>query len=103
MAPSYHDGYMVKTATVWQDSFICARRRITIPSRIVKALRLKKGDPMLMRLLGRKLELVPIPRDQLWFWSPEWQKKEREADEDIAQGRFKESTSVDELLKDLKS
>ena len=44
-----------------------------------------------------------IPKDQLWFWTPEWQRKEREADEDIAQGRVKESASIDELLKDLKS
>jgi hypothetical protein len=74
-----------------------------IPSRIVKALRLKNGDHMLMRLVGCKLELVPIPRDQLWFWSREWQKKEREVDEDIAHGRFKECASVEELMQDLKS
>jgi len=42
-----------------------------------------------------------IPKDQLWFWTPEWQKKEREADEDIAQGRVKEFSTVEELLKDL--
>jgi hypothetical protein len=66
-------------------------------------LRLKNGDHLLMRLVDRKLELVRIPRDQLWFWTPEWQRKEREADEDIAQGRVKEAASVDELLKDLKS
>lgn len=58
---------------------------------------------MLMRLVGRKLEMVPIPKDQLWYWMPEWQRKEREADEDIAQGRVNESASVEELLKDLKS
>ena len=66
-------------------------------------MRLKNGDHLLMRLVDRKLELVRIPRDQLWFWTPEWQRKEREADEDIAQGRVKEAASVDELLKDLKS
>jgi AbrB family looped-hinge helix DNA binding protein len=94
---------MVKATTVWQNSIISSRRRITIPNPIAKALRLKKGDTMLMRLVGRKLELVPIPRDQLWFWTPEWQKKEQEANEDIAQGRVKETASVDELIKDLKS
>ncbi|MGD1102598.1 MAG: hypothetical protein ABSA59_11075 [Terriglobia bacterium] len=97
---------MVKTTTVWQDSIISARRRIAIPSRIAKALRLKKGDHMLMRMVGQRVEMIPaslIPKDQLWFWTPEWQKREREADEDIAQGRVKETASVDELLKDLKS
>jgi AbrB family looped-hinge helix DNA binding protein len=80
-----------------------AKNQITIPCRIAKALRLKKGDHILVRLLDRRIELIPIPKDQLWFWTPEWQKKEREADEDIARGRFKESTSVDELIKDLRS
>lgn len=28
-----------------------------------------------------------IPRDQLYYWTPEWQAGEREADEDIAAGR----------------
>ena len=30
---------------------------------------------------------VPVPADQAWFWTEEWQAGEREADEDIAQGR----------------
>ena len=44
-----------------------------------------------------------IPKHQLWFWTTEWQKKEREADDDIAQGRVKEFTTVEELLKDLRT
>jgi bifunctional DNA-binding transcriptional regulator/antitoxin component of YhaV-PrlF toxin-antitoxin module len=27
---------------------------------------------------------VPIPVDQLWYWTPEWQAGERQADEQIA-------------------
>jgi hypothetical protein len=60
---------------------------------------------MLMRLVGRRVEMIParlVPRDQLWFWTSEWQKKEREADEDIAAGRLKEFESVEDLLKDLR-
>ncbi len=85
---------------------IGTKNRFTLPHRISKALRLKEGDQMLMRLVEQRIQLIPtslLPKDQLWFWTPEWQRKEREADEDIARGRFKESTSVDELLKDLKS
>ncbi len=83
-----------------------AKDQVTIPRRISKTLRLKKGDHILMRLVDGRVEMVPvslIPKDQLWFWTPEWQKKEREADEDIAQGRVKEFESVEELLKDLRS
>ena len=29
----------------------------------------------------------PIDPDQAWFWTPEWQEKEREADADKAAGR----------------
>jgi len=83
-----------------------AKNQITIPHRISKALRLKKGDHMLVRMVGATVELVPatiVPKDQLWFWTPEWQRKEREVDEALARGDFKETDSVDELLKDLKS
>lgn len=85
---------------------IGAKQQVTIPRRISKALGLKKGDLLLVRLVDRHLEMVPaslIPKDQLWFWTREWQLKEQEADEDIARGRVKEFSSVEELLKDLKS
>jgi antitoxin MazE len=29
---------------------------------------------------------VPIPADQAWFWSPEWQARELEADAQVAAG-----------------
>lgn len=59
-----------------------------------------------MRLIGGCVEMVPvslIPKDQLWFWTPEWQAKEREVDEALARGDFKEAKSVEELLRELKS
>jgi AbrB family looped-hinge helix DNA binding protein len=98
---------MAKAKTVLEEAVrMGAKNQITIPHRISKALRLKKGDHMLVRMVGKTVELVPatiIPRDQRWFWTPEWQKKERKADEDIAEGRVKEFASVDELIKDLRS
>ena len=95
---------MAKTKSAFHETVrVGTRRRITIPSRTARALRFKNGDLILMRLAGRKLELLPIPKGQLWYWTPDWQRKEREADQGIAQGRVKESTSVEELFKDLKS
>ena len=71
MAKYYHETRMAKTKSAYCETVrVAAGRRITLPSRIAKALRLKNGDPILMRLVGRKLELVPIPKDQLWFWTP---------------------------------
>jgi len=98
---------MAKAKTVLEESVrLGAKHQVTIPHRIAKTLRLKKGDHMLMRLVDGRVEMIPaslIPKDQMWFWTPEWQKKEREVDEALARGDFKESNSVEELLKDLKS
>ena len=98
---------MAKTKSVLEEAVrLGAKNQVTIPHRISKALRLRKGDHMLMRLVGGRVEMIPaslIPKDQLWFWTPEWQKKEREADDDIARGRVKEFESVEELIKDLRS
>jgi bifunctional DNA-binding transcriptional regulator/antitoxin component of YhaV-PrlF toxin-antitoxin module len=97
---------MAKTKSVVEESVrLGAKHQVTIPHRISKALQLRKGDHMLMRLVGRRVEMIPaslIPKDQLWFWTADWQKKEREADEDIAAGRLKEFESVEDLLEDLR-
>ena len=98
---------MPKTkATLEEAVRVGAKHQVTIPHRISKALKLKKGDHLLIRLVDRRVELVPvtlIPKDQLWYWTPEWQQMEREADEDIARGDIKGFDSVQELLKELKS
>jgi hypothetical protein len=39
-----------------------------------------------------------IDPDQAWFWTREWQAKEREADDDLAAGRGTIYASDDELL-----
>ena len=99
---------MAKTKTVLEEAVrMGAKNQITIPHRISKALRLKKGDHMLVRMVGKTRGVSAckpsFPRDQLWFWTPEWQRKEHEVDEALARGDFKETDSVEELLKDLKS
>jgi hypothetical protein len=39
-----------------------------------------------------------IDPDQAWFWTREWQAKEREADDDVAAGRGTTYTSDDGFL-----
>jgi AbrB family looped-hinge helix DNA binding protein len=83
-----------------------AKRQVTIPRQISEALHLREGDHLLMRLVGERVEMIPVslvPKDQLWFWTPEWQKKEHEVDEAMSRGDYQESDSVDALLRDLKS
>jgi bifunctional DNA-binding transcriptional regulator/antitoxin component of YhaV-PrlF toxin-antitoxin module len=96
----------VKTRPIIEQAVrLGAKHQVTIPHRISKALRLKKGDHILMRLVGRRVEMIPvslIPKDQLWFWTPEWQAKEREVDEALARGDYKVADSVDAFLRALK-
>lgn len=40
--------------------------------------------------------------DQAWFWTPEWQAMEREADEDLAAGRYEDFETLDDFIEDLK-
>ncbi len=37
-------------------------------------------------------------KSQAWFWTPKWQAKEREADEDIAAGQVQRFSSAEELF-----
>lgn len=98
---------MPKTKTMLEEAVqVGANHQVTIPRRISKALRLRKGDHLLMRLSGDRVEMVPvslIPKEQLWFWTAEWQAKERQVDEALASGRYKQADSADELFRQLKS
>jgi AbrB family looped-hinge helix DNA binding protein len=83
-----------------------AKRQLTLPQEATSKLGLREGDVLELRIVDDKIELVPmalIPRDQLWYWTPEWQTKEKEADRDIASGRVKRFKSVAKAIKALKS
>lgn len=41
--------------------------------------------------------------ENYWFWTEEWQAGERQADEDIAEGRYHEFETVDGLVEWLDS
>lgn len=69
---------------------IRGRGQVTLPAEVREALRVAEGDEVeftrhedgTVTVRGLKT----IPADQAWFWSPEWQAGEREADEEIAGG-----------------
>jgi len=67
------------------------KHQITIPSEVFRKLQLREGDFLGASVKKSEIILKPkrlILRDQEWFWTKEWQKKEREADEDIKAGRL---------------
>ncbi len=70
---------------------ISPKRQITIPKEAFEKLQLEVGDFLEADVTEEGLLLIPkklISKDQIWFWTKEWQKKEREADEAIARGEI---------------
>lgn len=64
--------------------------QISIPKRVREALGLQEGDLIEVEERDGAIVLLPkklIDADQAWFWSQEWQKGEREAEDDIRAGR----------------
>ena len=64
--------------------------QVTIPKKMREMFALEAGDILLID--SREDGIVIQPRKlidpaQSWFWSKEWQEKERQADEDIKAGR----------------
>ncbi len=76
---------------------------LTLPEQIRQAAGIVEGDLVYVEIRedgagGLQVQLRKIAPDQAWFWTPEWQAKEREADEDRAAGRVSRFTSEGELL-----
>lgn len=82
------------------------RSQVTLPSEVVKKMRLHEGDNLDIVVEDDKIIIKPvliIDRSQAWFWSEEWQASEREAQEDIESGRVHEAAGVKELMDKLNS
>lgn len=89
-----------------KTSKLRGKGQLTIPPDIRAAARLEEGDPIEFELTVDGILLRPkkvIDATQAWFWTPEWQAKEREADEDIAAGRFDRFESDEEFLAALRA
>ena len=85
---------------------IGARHQVTIPKEIVEQAKLKPGEYVEVTLEKGKIVVIPktvVDREDAWFWSKEWQQKEREADEALAKGDYKKFDNVEDLIRDLNS
>ena len=74
---------------------------MTIPAAVREAARIEEGDPIEVEVVADGILLRPmklIDATQAWFWTPEWQAGEREADADMAAGRFDRYESDEEFL-----
>lgn len=80
---------------------VSSGRRIVLP----RALDIKEGDILEVEEREGEIILKPIvviPKSQQWFWQKGWFEKEKEASEDLRNGRYKDFKKIDDLLKDLK-
>jgi antitoxin PrlF len=83
-----------------------AKGQLTIPDDIRKAAHLEEGDLLEAEITAEGILLRPqkvIDATQAWFWTPEWQAGEREADADLAAGRMETVGSGEELIGALRS
>ncbi|MGH3546478.1 MAG: AbrB/MazE/SpoVT family DNA-binding domain-containing protein [Mycobacteriales bacterium] len=75
---------------------------ITIPAAVRRLFGLDQpGAQVEIVVRDSEIALIPhvaVPADQRWFWTPEWQAMEREADQDLAAGRFTDFATGEEFL-----
>jgi len=85
---------------------ISPKHQITIPKEAFEKLRLEVGDFLEVGVTEEGLLLIPkklISKDQVWFWTKEWQQKEKEADEAIAKGEVSPPfKKADDLIRHLR-
>lgn len=78
-----------------------AKGQLTLPDEIRRAARLEEGDLLDAELTPDGILLRPqklIDATQAWFWTPEWQAGEREADADRASGTTEMFESGEEFI-----
>jgi len=66
----------------------------SIQSALEKLSRIKAG----ISLQDIVLDALRAAAEQTYFWTPEWQAKERAADQDILEGRTKTFAEMEEML-----
>ena len=82
----------VSTATIEPQG------QLSIPSNIREAAHLKEVDEVSLEVVQDGIVIHQIESDQAGFWTPEWQAREREADEDVAASRFTRYENDEEFL-----
>jgi antitoxin PrlF len=78
--------------------------QITVPSEVRDQAGLEPGDPVEFELTNEGILMRPkklIDASQAWFWTKEWQRGEREASRDIAEGRLSRVMDSEEFLNSL--
>lgn len=78
--------------------------QVAIPKEVIENLHLHINDYLDIKTENNKIILEPqviIPKDQAYFYTPEWQEEEANATEDIKKGRVSKTKDLKELFKEL--
>lgn len=79
---------------------------LTIPKEVRQDLHLAdEGEVFELSVQDGRIILEPkilVPKDQQWYWTEEWQVAEREADEDVKEGRYITFDDPSDAIKYLK-
>jgi AbrB family looped-hinge helix DNA binding protein len=78
--------------------------QVALPKEVVRNLHLKLNEYLDITVKDNKIVLEPqlvIPKDQAYFYTPEWQKEERKAHEDIERGRVTKTKNLRGLFRKL--
>lgn len=80
--------------------------QVTIPVSLIPEL--EAWGRLTTRLFSRLREQAGmtqkgVPKGQAWYWTKQWQRWEREADDEIAAGKMKGFDTVEKLIADLNS
>ena len=80
--------------------------QITLPAEVRRAAGIEEGDLMAVAVERETIILTPkklVNKSQAYFWSESWQAGEREASQDVSEGRVSEFTDVENLIRALES
>jgi len=80
---------------------VSEKYRLTLPPEAREKLHIAVGDMIEVHVKNDEVVLRPkklIDSSQAWFWSKEWQQKEKEVEEDYKTGRYKKAKHVKEFL-----
>ncbi|GAA0973099.1 hypothetical protein GCM10009551_002650 [Nocardiopsis tropica] len=78
------------------------KNQVTLPREVAEALHIREGDEVEFAITESGQVtlrgMIAVPTDQAWFWDPEWQRGEREASEQITEGRTEEFEDAESMF-----
>lgn len=79
--------------------------QLTLPDEVRRAAQVNEGDYLAVTVRDGRIMLEPkaiVDASQAWFWADDWQRGEREAADELAEGRGRRFESAEEFLASLK-